>query len=183
MESGFCSSEPMSNENSSGTIAKMVVSDVMMMGRSLLRPASWMASSNGIPALRNSLMASSFRMESLMMIPHVTISPMRHQVQGMPAYPQQKQGKRHIYRNFQQHDERLHGLSNWAARMKYIARTEMKRITTSSSSIWRLEKKLPEKAVSQSPVASASASPFPSTPEHRPLHRNGTVYIHRCVLP
>lgn len=33
MESGFCSSEPMSNENSSGTIAKMVVSDVMMMGR------------------------------------------------------------------------------------------------------------------------------------------------------
>ena len=32
MESGFCSSEPMSNENSSGTIAKMVVSDVMMMG-------------------------------------------------------------------------------------------------------------------------------------------------------
>lgn len=38
MESGFCSSEPMSNENSSGTIAKMVVSDVMMMGRSLLRP-------------------------------------------------------------------------------------------------------------------------------------------------
>ena len=31
MESGFCSSEPMSNENSSGTIAKMVVSDVMMM--------------------------------------------------------------------------------------------------------------------------------------------------------
>ena len=76
MESGFCSSEPMSNENSSGTIAKMVVSDVMMMGRSLLRPASWMASSNGIPALRNSLMASSFKMESLMMIPHVTISPM-----------------------------------------------------------------------------------------------------------
>ena len=38
MESGFCNSEPMSNENSSGTIAKMVVSDVMMMGRSLLRP-------------------------------------------------------------------------------------------------------------------------------------------------
>ena len=26
----------------------------------------------------------------------------------MPAYPQQQQGKRHIYRNFQQHDERLH---------------------------------------------------------------------------
>ena len=35
MESGFCSSEPMSNENSSGTMAKMVVSDVMMMGRML----------------------------------------------------------------------------------------------------------------------------------------------------
>ena len=73
MESGFCSSEPMSNENSSGTMANIVVSDVMMMGRSLLRPASWMASSNGIPALRNSLMASSFKMESLMMIPDMLL--------------------------------------------------------------------------------------------------------------
>lgn len=53
MESGFCSSEPMSNENSSGTMANIVVSDVMMMGRSLLRPASWMASSNGIPPFQH----------------------------------------------------------------------------------------------------------------------------------
>ena len=44
--------------------------------------------------------------------------------------------------------------------MKYISRIEMKRITTNSSSIWRLEKKLPEKAVSQSPVASASRFTF-----------------------
>ena len=40
MESGFCNSDPMSNENSNGTMANMVVSDVMMIGRSLLRPAS-----------------------------------------------------------------------------------------------------------------------------------------------
>ena len=40
MESGFCNSEPISKENSNGTIAKMVVSEVMMMGRSLRLPAS-----------------------------------------------------------------------------------------------------------------------------------------------
>ena len=40
MESGFCNSDPMSNENNNGTMANMVVSDVMMIGRNLLRPAS-----------------------------------------------------------------------------------------------------------------------------------------------
>ena len=41
-------------------------------------------------------------------------------------------------------------LSNWAARMKYISRMEMNRITTSSFSICWLEKKLPAKSKSQS---------------------------------
>ena len=40
MERGFCNSEPISKENSNGTIAKIVVNDVMIIGRSLLRPAS-----------------------------------------------------------------------------------------------------------------------------------------------
>ena len=31
-----------------------------------------------------------------------------HQVQRMPACPQQQQGERHIYRNLQQHDKRLY---------------------------------------------------------------------------
>ena len=45
MDNGFCSSEPISEENKSGTMAKTVVSEVMIMGRRRLRPASWMASS------------------------------------------------------------------------------------------------------------------------------------------
>lgn len=40
MESGFCNSDPKSEENSNGTIAKMVVSDVIIIGRNLRRPAS-----------------------------------------------------------------------------------------------------------------------------------------------
>ena len=138
MESGFCSSEPMSNENSSGTIAKMVVSDVMMMGRSLLRPASWMASSNGIPALRNSLMASSFKMEALMMIPHVTFSPMADI--RFRVCPHIHNRSRANATSIGISSSTMSGctkLSNWAARMKYISRIEMKRITTYSSSIWR----------------------------------------------
>ena len=40
MERGFWSSLPKSKVNSRGTIPKMVVSDVMMMGRKRRRPAS-----------------------------------------------------------------------------------------------------------------------------------------------
>ena len=76
IDNGFCNSEPISEEKSSGTIAKMVVSEVMIIGRKRLRPASCIASNNGTPALRNSLIASSFRIESLITIPQVTIRPM-----------------------------------------------------------------------------------------------------------
>lgn len=75
IESGFCNSDPISKENNNGTIAKMVVSEVIIMGRNLRLPASWIASRSGIPVLRNSLIASSFKIESLIMIPHVTIKP------------------------------------------------------------------------------------------------------------
>ena len=40
IDSGFCSSDPISEENSNGTIAKIVVSEVMIIGRRRLRPAS-----------------------------------------------------------------------------------------------------------------------------------------------
>ena len=36
---GFCSSEPISDENSNGTIAMMVVSEVMIIGRKRRTPA------------------------------------------------------------------------------------------------------------------------------------------------
>lgn len=39
MASGRCSSEPMSSVKSSGTMAAMVVSEVMIMGRNLRIPA------------------------------------------------------------------------------------------------------------------------------------------------
>ena len=47
MDNGFCSSEPISEENNSGTMAKIVVSEVIIIGRRRLRPASWMASGKG----------------------------------------------------------------------------------------------------------------------------------------
>ena len=40
IDNGFCNSEPISDENSNGTIAKIVVSEVMIIGRKRLRPAS-----------------------------------------------------------------------------------------------------------------------------------------------
>ena len=73
--SGRCSSEPISEVNSIGTIAKIVVSEVMMMGRRRRTPAVWIASKRGIPCLRSSLMASSLRIESLTTMPQVTIMP------------------------------------------------------------------------------------------------------------
>ena len=133
----------------------MVVSEVMMMGRSLLRPASWIASSNGIPVFLNSLIASSFKMESLIMIPQVTINPMADI--RLSVCPHIHNNNRANATSIGISSNTIRGctkLSNWAARIKYINRMEIKRITTSSSSISRLEKKLPEKAVSQSPVSS-----------------------------
>ena len=47
---GRCSSEPMSEVNSVGTMANMVVSEVIMIGRSRRSPAVCMASRSGVPA-------------------------------------------------------------------------------------------------------------------------------------
>ena len=131
IESGFCSSLPISNVKSSGTIPKMVVSDVMMIGRSRRRPASWMASSNGTPALRSSLIASNFRMESLMMIPHVTTMPMA--LIRFSVCPQSHNTNRAAATSMGISNKTINGcrkLSNWAAKMKYISSMEMKRMIT-----------------------------------------------------
>ena len=74
-ESGYCRADPISLRCRKGSRASMVVSDVMTMGRSLLCPASMMACSRGIPSRRRRLMVSTFRMESLMMMPLMTMSP------------------------------------------------------------------------------------------------------------
>lgn len=73
---GRCRRLPISSVNSMGTIARMVVREVMIIGRRRREPAVWIASSNGLPSFRRELMASSFNMESLTTIPQVTIMPM-----------------------------------------------------------------------------------------------------------
>ena len=158
IESGFCNSDPISKENNNGTIAKMVVSEVIIMGRNLRLPASWIASRSGIPVLRNSLIASSFKIESLIMIPHVTIKPIADI--RFSVCPHIHSSTRANATSIGISSSTTSGytkLSNCAARIKYINRIEINRMTTSSSNILRLEKKLPEKAVSQSPVASATS--------------------------
>lgn len=75
IDNGLCISEPMSDVNSSGTIAKMVVSDVIIIALSLRLPAVCIASSSGMPPFRSSFIVSSFKIESLTTIPHVTIIP------------------------------------------------------------------------------------------------------------
>ena len=74
---------------------KMVVNEVMIIGRKRRRPASWIASIKGMPAFRYSFIASSFRIESLIIIPQVTTDPQDQQRGG------------HVDRNLQQNDQRL----------------------------------------------------------------------------
>ena len=74
-ESGNCMAEPMSPLWRKGNSAKMVVSEVMTMGFSRRCPADQTAFSNGTPERYNLLMVSTFKMESLMMIPLMTTNP------------------------------------------------------------------------------------------------------------
>ena len=68
-DSGNCMSEPMSPRCKNGRIANMVVSEVMMMGFSLLCPANMVARNKEYLERRNLLIVSTFNMESLMMMP------------------------------------------------------------------------------------------------------------------
>ena len=74
--SDCCSSEPRSLVKKKGTMPMTVVRDVMMMGRILIFPALCIASCGFIPFLTSTLMASSFKMLSLMTIPQDAIKPM-----------------------------------------------------------------------------------------------------------
>ena len=76
MARGFCSSEPRSLLNNTGSKAKTDVSEVITMERRRRVPASWIASLSGVPCLRSSLMTLTLRMESLTMMPQVTMRPM-----------------------------------------------------------------------------------------------------------
>lgn len=49
IDNGFCNSDPISEVNNNGTIAKIVVNDVMIIALKRLLPAIWIASTKGIP--------------------------------------------------------------------------------------------------------------------------------------
>ena len=155
MDNGFCNSDPMSEVKSSGTMAKMVVSEVMIIGRKRLRPAVWIASMSGVPALRSSLMESSFRMESFTTIPQVTMIPMadiRFSVcPNIQSETKAKDMSMGISTNTMSGWRKL---SNWAQRIKYISRMDTNRIMANSPIIFSLEKKLPEKSTSHPSVSS-----------------------------
>ena len=129
----------------------------MIIGRKRLRPASWIASNNGTPALRSSLIASSFRIESLITIPQVTISPIADiRFSVCPQSQSSNNAKATSIGISARTSKGCRKLSNCEARIKYISNNEINRITTSSSNISLLEKKLPEKPVSHSFVSSAT---------------------------
>ena len=134
----------------------MVVSEVMIIGRKRLRPASCIASNNGTPALRNSLIASSFRIESLITIPQVTINPIADiKFSVCPQIQSKSSANARSIGISAKTSKGCKKLSNCAARIKYINNSEINKITTSSSNISLLEKKLPENPVSQSFISSA----------------------------
>ena len=155
IDRGFCNSLPMSNENKRGTMPKIVVRDVMMIGRRRRRPASCIASSRGVPSRRSSFIASSFKIESLMMIPHVTTIPIA--LIRFNVCPHSQRTSREAAMSIGNSRRTMRGctkLSNWAASMKYMSKTDTMRMTTSSPSICRFEKKEPEKSRSQAEPSS-----------------------------
>ena len=81
MASGFCNSEPMSCEKSNGTIAIMVVNEVMIIGRKRRIPAVWIASINelrkaGTPLLEAIHTAGVRRLRPIIMTSLTTIMAM-----------------------------------------------------------------------------------------------------------
>ena len=149
MANGFCNSDPKSEEKSNGTIAMMVVNEVIIIGRKRRIPAVCIASTSGVPFLRNSLIESSFRMESFTTIPHVTIIPMADiKFKVCPNSHKEIKAKAISIGISINTISGCRKLSNWEQRIKYINRSETNRITVNSPIIFSFEKKLPEKSTS-----------------------------------
>ena len=85
IDNGFCNSDPISEVNNNGTIAKIVVNDVMIIALKRLLPAIWIASNNGFTQLVNSIQFQN------RVIHHNTASynntDSRHQIQRMSKHP------------------------------------------------------------------------------------------------
>ena len=74
-DSGNCMSAPMEPLDMKGNKEKMVVSEVIMIGISRSCPARDIATIKAIPPRRCTLMVSIFKMESLITIPVITMTP------------------------------------------------------------------------------------------------------------
>ena len=95
------------------------------------------------------------------MIPHVTISPMADiRFRVCPHIHNRSRAKRHIYRNFQQHDERLHEAFELGGKNEIHQQDRDEKNHHQLVQHLAVGEELPEKAVSQSPVASASRFTF-----------------------
>ena len=151
IDNGFCNSDPISEVNNNGTIAKIVVNDVMIIALKRLLPAIWIASTKGIPVLRNSLIVSSFRIESFTTIPQVTIIPIADIKFSVCPNTHKVINAKAVSTGIS--NSTMNGckkLSNCAHKIKYINKSDTNRITVSSPIIFSFEKKLPEKSTSHS---------------------------------
>ena len=75
--SGRCKSDPIPPVKRKGVNANMVVILVMSMGLSLRLPATDKARNNEYPSFCNCFMVSTFKIESLIMIPLITTMPIK----------------------------------------------------------------------------------------------------------
>ena len=131
----------------------------MIMARKRRCPAVWIASNKGVPALRSSLMESSFRMESFTTIPHVTMIPIADiRFSVCPNSHREVRAKAMSIGISTNTISGWRKLSNWAHKMKYINRMDTNRITANSPIIFSFEKKLPEKSTSQPSVSCITCS-------------------------
>ena len=122
-------------------MARIVVSEVMMMALRRRFPAVWIASYIGMPALRNSFMLSIFRMESFTTMPQVTMIPMADIRFSVCPHTHSVISAKAVSIGISTNT--ISGctkLSNWAHRMKYISKTDTNNITTNSPIICSLLK-------------------------------------------
>ena len=117
-ESGNWRSAPILPLTRNGAMARMVVREVMMIGVSLLLPPTMMALTREYSFLRR-LMVSTLRMESLMIMPHITTIPIMD-IMFNPA-PHIHNANNAPDKSATISDRIISGCtkdSNWAARMK-----------------------------------------------------------------
>ena len=139
-DNGYCKAEPISPRLRKGRMAKMVVSEVMTMGRKRLCPPRQIAVTRGIPSRLNRFIVSTFRIESLIMIPLITTMPIIDMI--FSDSPNSHRTRNTQNTSITISDRMTNGctmLSNCAARMKYSNATATLNTNTSSPIIFRLE--------------------------------------------